>query len=253
MRTYKRTLQKNPQNLVFFFKTPFLLCMCLLVRATAVSQDSEVALLSFEKARGWPTLVLLKVFSGFYGVFFGFYGVLLGFYGVLLGFYGVLLGFYCVLLVFLGFYLVFWCFIGSWVLLFWWFFLLGLTVWYLLGFILGADATGRLRRLGSNLGARGPRCICQQLSWLHVGAGAIMLDPSWAMLDPCWGYVELCWDHVGSGSVKIGARLAHLGAMLGLWLAEWVYVGPFWSFVGAMLAHLGSMLGWSSPILSYVG
>ena len=26
--------------------------------------------------------------------------------------------------------------------------------------ILGADATGRLRRLGSNLGARGPHCIC---------------------------------------------------------------------------------------------
>ena len=37
-------------------------------------------------------------------------------------------------------------------------------IWFGNCFILGADATGRLRRLGSNLGARGPHCICQQLS-----------------------------------------------------------------------------------------
>ena len=116
-------------------------------------------------------------------------------------------------------------------------------------FILGADATGRLRRLGSNLGARGPHCICQQLSWLHVGAGAIMLDPSWAMLDPCWGYVELCWDHVGSCSVKIGARLAHLGAMLGLWLAERVILKFCWGYVGSSGLYVGAKFA----ILSYVG
>ena len=79
------------------------------------------------------------------------------------------------------------------------------------GFILGADATGQLRRLDSNLGARGPHCICQQLSWLHVGAGAIMLDPSWAMLDPC--ILGLCW---GYGSLN-GSMLAHFEVLLDSW------------------------------------
>ena len=86
-----------------------------------------------------------------------------------------------------------------------------------------------------------PHCICQQLSWLHVGA-VLILELCWIQVGPCWGYVELCWDHVGSCSVKIGARLAHLGAMLGLWLAERPFLKFFWGYVGP-----------SSPILSYVG
>ena len=103
--------------------------------------------------------------------------------------------------------------------------------------ILGADATGRLHRLGSNLGARGPHCICQQLSWLHVGAVLTL---------------ELCWVHVGATWSSVGTTSAHVRSKLGLFWryvgAERVYVGPFWSFVGALLAHVGSMLGPSSPI-----
>ena len=139
--------------------------------------------------------------------------------------------------------------------------------------ILGADATGRLRRLGSNLGARGPHCICQQLSWLHVGA-VLMLELCWIQVGPCWVHVGATWSSVGTTSAHVpsklglgwpmlglcwgynllnGPMLAHLGAMLGLcWPICglcWGQVRPFVGYVGAMLTHLRSMLGPCSPVL----
>ena len=110
--------------------------------------------------------------------------------------------------------------------------------------ILGADATGRLHRLGSNLGARGPHCICQQLSWLHVGA-VLTLELCWIQVGPCWVHVGATWSSVGTTSAHVRSKLGLFWRYVG---AERVYVGPFWSFVGALLAHVGSMLGPSSPI-----
>ena len=110
--------------------------------------------------------------------------------------------------------------------------------------ILGADATGRLRRLGLN--------ICLQLTWLHVGA-VLTVELCWIQVGPCWVHVGATWSSVGTTSAHVRSKLWLVWPILGLWLAERVYVGPFWNFVGAMLAHLRSMLGPSSPILSYVG
>ena len=131
--------------------------------------------------------------------------------------------------------------------------------------LLGADATGRLRSLGSNLGAWRPHCICQQLSWLHVGA-VLMLELCWIQVGPCWvhwssagttsahvrsklglGWPGLCW---GCNSLS-GPMLAQLRSMLGpgspiLGLC-WGYVGPFGVYVGARFAHLGAMLGLRWP------
>ena len=74
--------------------------------------------------------------------------------------------------------------------------------------ILGADATGRLRRLGSNLGARGPHCICQQLCWVHM-LGALLGPPELKLglfrgyvgACLCWPILKFCWSYVGDGSM----------------------------------------------------
>ena len=101
-------------------------------------------------------------------------------------------------------------------------------------FILGADATGRLHRLGSNLGARGPHCICQQRSKLGrvgsmLGLRGALLGPSRLMFGQNWGYF--------GGMLGLnGSMLAHFEVLLGLCWPIW---GLCWGQVRPSRAMLG--------------
>ena len=116
-----------------------------------------------------------------------------------------------------------------------------------------------------------PHCICQQLSWLHVGLcwcwsyvgslrGALlgwrrlMFDQNRGSVGPCWGYVGaitrwaglcwpilgLCWGYVGPAAVYVGG---YVGAMLAHLLTprRW-----FWGYVVFMSSPSFPKFTWKS-------
>ena len=119
--------------------------------------------------------------------------------------------------------------------------------WLLL--ILGADATGRLHRLGSNLGARGPHCICQQLSWLHVGA-VLTLELCWIQVGPCWVHVGATWSLLGPRRLMFNQNWDYFAGMFrrngSIWANFELLLGlcwPMWGLCWGQVCPSRAMLG----------